>query len=515
MKSLSNWIIQIYLFLMLGVFPLYYQDGYYNMGDAKYEFFKYATIVMLGVLAVVRSYEKVAKRESWKLQLSRQDTTVLLYTAAAILSFVMSPYRENAWIGSYEWYMGLLAQLLFIGVYFAVSRKSEKNLWNLGILSMSGALVFLISYLHRFRIDPLGLYEGIAEIYWLSFLGTIGNANWYSSYICVILPLLIGVYVFFEKPQSVLGKIAHVLSGAVLLLGIATTVTQNSDSAYAGLALSFMFILWFAMEKPKYLIRFLEVLLLGLSATKITGYLQVTFPEYAIKVSGISTTITQGKVTVYLLVTVFLIYLVMRFFEKKYIGYWSMIRKLRNVFYVMLAIGMLAIPVIMWCISKGIFVLNEGLLSQTGYLVFNDRWGSNRGVIWKYAIQTFKEYPMSMKLFGCGPDALMWYSGEFHQTEVQAVWGNTILTNVHNEWLNMLINYGVFGAITYISIFITCIVRTVKNWKEKPILLAFGAAVIAYMGHNFFCFQQVVCTSLIFIVIAMAEGDIVKLKKDR
>ena len=150
MKSLSNWIIQIYLFLMLGVFPLYYQDGYYNMGDAKYEFFKYATIVMLGVLAVVRSYEKVAKRESWKLQLSRQDTTVLLYTAAAILSFVMSPYRENAWIGSYEWYMGLLAQLLFIGVYFAVSRKSEKNLWNLGILSISGALVFLISYLHRF-----------------------------------------------------------------------------------------------------------------------------------------------------------------------------------------------------------------------------------------------------------------------------------------------------------------------------------------------------------------------------
>ena len=120
-----------------------------------------------------------------------------------------------------------------------------------------------------------------------------------------------------------------------------------------------------------------------------------------------------------------------------------------------------------------------------------------------------------MKLFGCGPDALMWYSSEFHHAEVQAVWGSTILTNVHNEWLNMLINYGVFGAITYSSIFITCIVRTVKYWKSKPLLLAFGASVIAYMGHNFFCFQQVVCTSLIFIVIAMAEGDIVKLKKDR
>ena len=134
MKSLSNWIIQIYLFLMLGVFPLYYQDGYYNMGDAKYEFFKYATIAMLGVFVVVRLVEKIAKRESWKIRLSIQDTTVFLYTVAAILSFVMSPYRENTWIGSHEWYMGLLSQILFIGVYFAVSRKSEKNLWNLGIL---------------------------------------------------------------------------------------------------------------------------------------------------------------------------------------------------------------------------------------------------------------------------------------------------------------------------------------------------------------------------------------------
>lgn len=513
MKSLSNWIIQIYLFLMLGVFPLYYQDGYYNMGDAKYEFFKYATIVMLGVFAVVQLVEKIAKRESWKIRLSIQDITVLLYTATAILSFMMSPYRENTWIGSHEWYMGLLSQLLFIGVYFAVSRKNENNFWNLGILSISGALVFLISYLHRFRIDPLGLYEGIAEGYWIAFLGTIGNANWYSSYICVILPLVIGVYVFWEKPQSVWGKIAHVLNGAVILIGFATTVTQNSDSAYAGLALSFMFVLWFAMEKPRYLIRFLEVLLLGLSAAKITGYLQVTFPEHAIALSGISVEITQGRVSGYLLVVVFLVYLVMRFFKEKYTECWSMIRKLRNIFYIMLGIGMLAIPVIMWCISKEIFVLNEGLLSQTGYLVFNDRWGSNRGVIWKYAIQTFKEYPMSMKLFGCGPDALMWYSSEFHQAEVQAVWGNTILTNVHNEWLNMLINYGIFGAITYSSIFITCIVRTVKYWKEKPMLLAFGVSVIAYMGHNFFCFQQVVCTSLIFIVIAMTEKEITDLVK--
>ena len=50
--KVKNWIVQSYLFLMLGVFPLYFQNRYYDMGDAKYTFFKYATITMLVVMGI-------------------------------------------------------------------------------------------------------------------------------------------------------------------------------------------------------------------------------------------------------------------------------------------------------------------------------------------------------------------------------------------------------------------------------------------------------------------------------
>ena len=508
-------IIQIYLFLMLGIFPLYYQDRYFNMGDAKYEFFKFATIALFIAMGLWLLFEKLQtigknKKDRKVFNISVQDWTVLIFWGVALISWTISPYRKEAWIGSHEWYMGLLSQLLFVGVYFAISRNFGKTQWNLWILGISSAIVFVISYLHRFRIDPLGMYEGVAEKYWLTFLGTIGNANWYSSYICVILPIMTGVYIFYEKKTSVMARVIHLLNAGFIFLGFATTVTQNSDSAYIGLALGMLFLLWFALENPDFLGNFVEVLLLGLIAAKVTGCLQNRFPEHAMELSEISTEITQGKLTWYALGIVFLLYVIVIVWKKKGGAGLSVIKKVRNVFYIVLGIMILVIPILMWLVSTGKITLETGLLSRTGYLVFDDKWGTNRGKIWKYAVQIFKEYPLSMKLFGCGPDALMYYTNEFHQAKAMSFGRNEILTNVHNEWLNMLINYGLFGAVTYLSIFITCVVRVIKNWRSKPILLAFGASVLAYMGHNFFCFQQVVCTSLIFIVFAIVESEIEK-----
>ena len=41
--------------------------------------------------------------------------------------------------------------------------------------------------------------------------------------------------------------------------------------------------------------------------------------------------------------------------------------------------------------------------------------------------------------------------------------------------------------------------------KEEPVLVAFMAAVVAYIGHNIFCYQQCVCTPIIFIFMGIIE----------
>ena len=517
--TLKNWVVQIYLWLMLGIFPLYYQNKYFDMGDAKYTFFKTATLGFLAIAVVVwlgnifvQPNEKKKDLKRVGESFSAQDITVLAYLVLAVISWLISPYRSDAWRGSIEWYMGLFSQLLFCGIYFVISRWGTEKPWHLWIAGGSAVLVFVLSYLHRFKIDPLGFYDGVAEKLWSSFLGTIGNATWYSSYICVVLPVFIGIYLFIEHKKSHIYAVVHKLLLVLIFCGFATLFTQNSDSAYVGMGLAYLFYLWYAMGNPKLWLRFLETLMIGTLAMKITGVLQLTFPEHVVKLTKISFALTKEPATWGLLAFVVILYLITLYLIKKQAvvfgengSAWKTIRKIRTIIYILIIVAILSIPIIMWLATTGKIAEGTGLIWKTGYFIFDDKWGTLRGQNWKYAVRIFKEFPLEMKLFGCGPDSMCYYSAAFHQAEMTEMWNGVIVTNAHNEWLTALINYGIFGALAYVSIFASAIILAVRGWKKNSLMIIAGASVIAYMGHNFFCYQQVVCTPLIFIVIAMAE----------
>lgn len=525
--ALPECIVQVLLAAMLGIFPLYYQNKYYNMGDAKYLFFKNVTLALLIVLVVLLAFDKlITPPKEWQRpKFSFLDGAVLAYTASAVLSWIFSPFRSEAWIGSHEWYMGLLSQLLFIGIYFAVSRFCTRRKWALWIMGASAAIVFLIAYLHRFKIDPLGLYENISDFYQVLFLGTIGQATWYSSYIAVVLPVMMGVYLIGQQPgvenpaehnTSLLsrilcdGKPAHILIGGLLFLGFCSAVTQNSDSIYVGLGLAFLLFLWFAMTDPGMWKRYVELCLIALSAAKFTGLLQTAFPERVPELDPLSLTVTKGAIGWLALIVAAVIYILtlclLHNRKPNSIFSYGFFRRFRTILFAIFGAGLLLIPVVMWLVSTGRISGESGILSSTSYLNFDNKsWGNGRGQTWSYCIRIFAEYPPLMKLFGCGPDSLTFYSEAHHAAEIQAMWGNLKLTNAHNEWLTALINYGLIGGTTYLSVFVLAIIRIFKSWKESPVLLAGAAAILSYAGHNFFCYQQAVCTPLIFIVIGAAE----------
>jgi len=521
LQEISGKVVQVYLFLMLGVFPLYFQDKYYNIGDAKYSFFRTVTLLMLVVLGLCLFYVLMIPEGDVDFgRLSAPDIAVLAYAAAALISWVLSPFKENAWIGSHEWYMGLLSQLLFVGIYFAISRYAVVKKGLLMAAGVANALVFLIAYLHRFRIDPLGFYEGISERYQILFLGTIGQASWYSSYLAVVLPVMMGIYmvaggemVHKKNDKHLLAGISErFMSGVLLFLGFGTAVTQNSDSIYIGAGLAFAFLLWFALENLTWWKRFVEIVLVALLSAKITGLLQLAFPERMYALEPISIAITQGKATWFLLIAVLMLYIgSCRIYRKrKKEGrereeLFSGIRKIRWIVYGLLLCAVLTLPILMWLHTTGKITSEAGLLSQSGYLVFDDNWGNARGRTWKYAFRILKEFPLVNKFFGCGPDSMCFYTAVYHQAEVDAMWGGLALTNAHNEWLTALVNYGIVGAAAYVSVFVFSVVSIIRNWKEEPLMLAAGAAILSYAGHNFFCYQQAVCTPLIFIVLGTAE----------
>ena len=76
----------------------------------------------------------------------------------------------------------------------------------------------------------------------------------------------------------------------------------------------------------------------------------------------------------------------------------------------------------------------------------------------------------------------------------------------HNEWLNTLLNLGILGLIAYLGTFISSFKDCMKGARKSPYLYGVAIAIVAYILHNFFCYQQIICTPTIFILMGMAQS---------
>lgn len=521
-----QWILQIgtsvYVILMLCIYPLYYQDKYFNMGEAKYFFFKNISLVFLTLLLIlsvvglfqkyflgVKDTEQKMTDEGWKTwinNLSTLDWFVIAYAIAVWISFLTSSYQEDAIWGYSGWYMGIVSQMIFVLTYFFVSRCLPLRRWMLHGICAVSAIVFFLAVLHRFQIDPLQMYEGLSMDNKVLFLTTMGQATWYSSYLCIVFP--IGVYLYWSSEK----RVQRILYGMYVALGFASMVTQNSDSAFVAFGFVMLVLFMGSFKSNGKMMRFLEVGIIGLTAICGIGLLQICFPEVVVPLENLSIEASQGNLTKGLLGILLGLYLIFRLLHKRNK---IQVVRLRRWGYAAAGVVILGILSLVLCIylnAKGELPGFLAPLQQLEYFNFNDDWGNGRGFTWRCAGEIFQEYSLKNKLFGCGPDCFASYAYDRYADTLSSRWGNHVLTNAHNEWFTSLLFFGIAGFVTYLGIFVTSIASFGRRTLQSPFLLAVIMSVVAYFGHNFFCYQQVICTPTIFILIGMGEGLCRKMK---
>ncbi|HJA91547.1 MAG TPA: O-antigen ligase family protein [Candidatus Eisenbergiella merdipullorum] len=546
-KDCVEFLTACWTFLMLTVFPVYVIDHYQDIGAYKFSFFSGISTLFLvpgTVLGIVYAVGKLlcsrkdgqpedvrtdgqpnggrgsAKRTAgvWKAmraQFSWLDAGVLAYLLCNLLSFLGSGFREDAWAGADGWNMGLRTQLLMGAAYFLLSRffpLRRQKLILAGAMLGSG-IAFLIGVLHRFSIDPLGFYQGLDGDTTLRFLSTIGQATWYSSFVCTVLP--IGLCLFYASHRT---KV-RLVSGVYCALGFMTLVTQNSDSAFAALAAMLFGLFLSSCISPKRMERFLEVVILCAVSFKAVGLLQQAFPAQAVKLGSLSEAFSKGAISWIMLLAGAAFYILLLHLEEKrgsslnkrgeFPGKsWEKTGRLLFRLACILAGGLIIAAI-------GAIVLNTtgllgkwfGIFSDNQYLLFNDKWGSNRGFNWKMAVRIFAGLPFLHKIFGVGPDCFMAYSysvPEYAQ-RLNDYWKPDVLTNAHNEFLNLLICIGAVGLLSFLFLLGAGARRFYRIGKEHPEVLMGLLAICSYSAHNFFCYQQVCCTPFLFLILGLSE----------
>lgn len=517
-------VISLYLCFVLGIFPLLYKYQYAGMGDFKYSVFEKSTIVFLLIIFMAlipvfirntRAFVLHTKKEGsqkWKadhfFNTSLPDKGVFLYFLCTSISFLFSAFRKDVWVGAEGWNMGYRIQIMFVLLYFLISRRwkwKENILW---ILLMSSFIVFLAAVLHRFDVDFLNIYGDLELKYKVQFLSTMGQSSWYSSFLCTVFP--VGLCLFFYSENT----IKRFLSGCYSVIAMCSLVTQNTDSAFLSLFAVLLLLFYLSFDGEKERDRFLEVLILVSGSFTFIGIWQRIWADRMIPLDTMSIVMSQSPLAPCLLLAT----TVICFLFKKRRGYtkWENDNKSRSllsrkgfcVVSVITAAGILGMILFIVLNSNGFLYTHFGYQNVNNYLLFTDLWGNGRGFAWKYTFAIWKEMSFLQKWIGVGPDGYSFFAQSVPSLLEQMVnfWGNLVLTNSHNEYLTKLVNIGVLGMASYLFMLIGSVIFFIKHRKEDERIVAFALCTAAYAVHNIFCYEQICCTPFFYILLGMGSS---------
>ncbi len=503
-------IINIYMILLIAVFPFYYEYGYHNMGTAKWNFFRIVTWsfpvegkwypgMMVWMLYILMFYLacKLLSRQ-WKIQISLPDIFVLIYLFVIVVSTRYAVDSEYVIEGFFSWNMGTRALVSFVLIYYFVSRfwKPNELIWVLLIVVSS--IVFVLGVLNAFSVDPLHmLVDSRGER-----ISTIGNNNWMAGYLTIIMPISFSM--FINEKKTVLRLILLV----PLIIVSAMCITNSAMSTLLGYGTVMTVLFCYSFRSNQHMKRFFELLIMSLINWRIIGLIQIRNPEIVSVNESIMLFISQNKIILLFLIFVILLYIIHSALMNKDI---IDIRKLKWCGSLLVLLEIIAIAgVITYIYLNTNGLLPEQYSSANRMLYFNDKWASGRGKLYREAVGTinaiFHDSPFRI-IFGCGPDQYFnAVENVYHVgTYVEGV-TKKMTTCAHCEILNTVITLGLLGTVSLFGFYISAAVRFLKRVNKSYILLIPATAVIAYVVHNMVSFQQIVVTPIVFMMIGIGEA---------
>lgn len=505
LKKAGNLFTTAYLLLIFGIYPLYMNRGYVDIGEAKYHFFIYSSLAALLILGLIGGagavqimYRRLKAGEPYLIHWERVSVTdlfVMLYATEIFVSYAFSDYRKEALWGTEGWYMGTILLLTLCGLYFLISRLWEggRAIWYAA--AAASGIVFLLGISDRFSLYLLPL-----EIRQPSFISTLGNINWFCGYLSVLSPVGISLFLFSEKKDNFI----RVICGIYTVIAFMAGFCQGSSSIFLFFGALFYILLWISVKKGAWLADYFLVLSLWGFSAQLVRIIGVIVPDgYNYDRDNLCAYLTSSDLTLTIGIGAFCVYAFLRLGGKK-----DLSKKAQKSVHFVMA-GLLTAGILLWLVLA---VINTRFgipgLAQWDGLLLNEGWGNGRGAAFYSGFQMYRQMPVFRKLFGIGPDCFSAYAYSLPEVAevLRSNFGNNRLTNAHNELLTGLVNTGAFGVSLMISVFASFVRGCMKKGKETPAFYMFAVCIICYFTHNMVSFAQVLNFPFLFLLLGMGEA---------
>lgn len=472
----------LYVYCMLLVYPLFTGfHGYSCVTASKFWFFAGATGLWLLFLLVCELRAKDAPRFK---TLSAPERLVCAYFTLCSVSALLSPDRAKSLLGTGR-YDGLLTTALCCLLFLGVARFGRPKRGFIYAAVLGACLNCFVAVLQLFGKNPLWLFPDSytffgAGVYFSSvFLGMIGNADLFSAYLCLVLPVAAGWYLVSGKEPAVFLPAAGLMAVCLFACGV--------SGGLLAFMLCVLLAVPFLITNSERLRRALELSAVFCLAAFLASPIGVTTPEGG---GAVSVPMRFSQKSFFLLAEA-AVFVLLRFWTGKNEFRFHSLRR----FFVWLSAGIVVLGIAAVYYYPG----NGGTayeLSQVLHGHVEDSYGSSRVRIWRRALALFREHP----LFGGGPGTIA-ERLDVSFSRVVPETGQTLKSfadNAHNVYLGILANTGVFSLAAYLAAMAVSLHKALKC--KVPFAAPFALALLCFWIQDFFGLGLFLVTPIMWIL---------------
>jgi hypothetical protein len=440
-------------------------------------------LIAMGLVFIIPGFFKEMKIGNVIIKLSITDYFAILFAITIIVSCLLSPAGSEAFLGTQGRQLGGKALLLYVAVYFIVSRYYKSGQLLIWVFLITNCLMCVLISLNFWGLDPLHMYNNLIESDYPLFMGTLGNININAGYIGVITALFMGLYYLVEE------KLSKICFGGAVVLGIYTCFATRSDSWLLAVGGAYLVILALSMKDTKKLKKWWSLcsfFFIGSILIKLTERIDYITASGNIWISNLR---IQERLPIFLNWKVFLLELLL-------LGIFGWLLMQNR--------GMQLLEKYGNKILFGIVLLGVAL-TVVKLFTLDDNFGSGRGYIWKCTIANFLDMPILQKLFGYGPNCFLQSMNKIYEDKMQLL-GSEPFIDAHNELLQFLAVTGVLGMISYMGMQISLLVSCIRLNKTKPLATIGCVGITAYMLQGLINNPQVFTTPLLFLFLGIMDN---------
>ena len=528
LMNASNVIVGLWVMAMFTIFPLIYNDFYFDILQTKYYTVLTLSIIMILALIVIcgfaggfkNFFDKLKSKgfALWfKEEFSIWDICIMIFWLMSALSTAFAGrFIMESITGDKGRYSGLLLISIYVILYFTVSRMFSFGKVYFTVFLAVSIPVCLFGYTDYFNMDILGFKEKISPEQWPIFTSTIGNINTYTAvlafYIAIAGTLFITTPFKSDNGRGEsIGKI--VFYYVIMLMNFIALAMGTSDNGYLTLAAFFGLVPFVAFRTMEGVRRFILTIFTYLLGIKIIQLINISYAGKVLGISGFYDFISDFKYLDLIIVALAIVVIIMYVLEyrkkEKRRDNEALLRSLRYIWLAILVIVFAAIVFMGMKINSDVTAAKEKYGALADYFVFNDSWGTFRGYIWRAAVEEYMKFPLLHKIFGSGPDTFGLYIGLLRNEEMTSVTGQ-FFDATHNEYIQFLFTLGPIATIAYILALILPSVEALRTRlfylrdnTMLPYLYACAIAVICYATQAVVNLNLPVVTPFLWIFLSI------------